>query len=178
MELLVSDVIQIFSIMVAMILGIISIIISVAALRQNTKIIKESNKAQIEIFPFKIYGDIVPRIKIQNFGASTGIVTGVKTIPEMPTNNIIINPFEFYEGLSLAPSQSFTTVFSKEDMANVPIKEFDVILTYNTLGDEVESKFHINYKFLDGSFETNSPSEEPIKALNKINQSIQGLLQK
>lgn len=177
-QLTVSDIIQIASIMIALFLGVISIIISVAALKQNTKIIKEGNKAQIEIFPFKIYGDIVPRIKIQNFGASTGIITDVKTIPEMPTNNIIINPFEFYKGLSLAPSQSFTTVFSKEDMANVPIEEFDVILTYNTLEDRVESKFHINYKFLDGSFETNSSSKDPSKALDKINQSIQGLLQK
>lgn len=178
MELTISDIIQIVGIIAALFVGIASIIISVITLRQNAKVIKESNKAQIEIFPFKIYGDIVPRIKIQNFGASTGIITDVKTIPEMPTNNIIINPFEFYKGLSLAPSQSFTTVFSKEDMANVPVEEFDVILTYNTLGDRVESKFHINYKFLDGSFETNSSSKDPSKALDKINQSIQGLLQK
>lgn len=51
-QLTVSDIIQIASIMVALILGVISIIISVATLKQNTKIIKESNKAQIEIFPF------------------------------------------------------------------------------------------------------------------------------
>lgn len=178
-QLTISDIIQIASIVVALILGVISIIISVAALKQNTKIIKESNKAQIEIFPFKIYGNVVPRIKIQNFGASTGIITNVKTIPEMPTKNIIVNPFEFYKGLSLAPNQSFTTVFSEQDdMANVPIEEFDVILTYTTLGDKVESKFHINYKFLDGSIETSSTSKDPSKALDKINQSIQGLLQK
>ena len=178
MELAISDIIQVAGIIVALILGVISIIISVVSLRQNANIIKESNKAQIEIFPFKIYGDIIPRIKIQNFGASTGIISDVKTVPEMPTENIIVNPFEFYKGLSLAPNQSFTTVFCKEDMANVPIGEFDIILTYNTLGDKVESKFHINYKFLDGSIETNSSSKDPSKALDKINQSIQGLLQK
>lgn len=177
-QLTVSDFIQIASIMIALILGVISIIISVTALKQNTKIIKESNKAQIEIFPFKIYGSVIPRIKIQNFGASTGIIIDVKTIPEMLTENMIVNPFEFYKGLSLAPNQSFTTVFSKEDMANVPIEEFDVILKYNTLGDNVESKFHINYKFLDGTMETSSTSKDPSKALDKINQSIQGLLQK
>lgn len=96
----------------------------------------------------------------------------------MPTENITINPFEFYKGLSLAPNQSFTTVFCNKDTTDVPIGEFEVILTYTTLGDKVESKFHINYRFLDGSMETSSPSKDPNKALDKINQSIQGLLQK
>ena len=59
-----SDIIQIVGICVALFTGIVSIIISIIALYQNSKIIKESNMAKIEIFPFKVYGDIVPRIKI------------------------------------------------------------------------------------------------------------------
>ena len=52
----ISDVIQIIGICVALLTGIISIIISIITLCQNSKIVKESNMAQIEVFPFKVYG--------------------------------------------------------------------------------------------------------------------------
>jgi len=180
MELTVSDIIQIIGIMVAIITGIASIIISVFSLRQNSKIVKESNKAQIEVFPFKIYGDIYPKIRIQNFGMTTGTIIDVKTIPEMPIDQMIINPFEFYKDLSLAPNQSFTTTFCKNNSneAEVPIEIFDVKITYKTLNEIVESTFHINYKFLHGYTETRSSSKTTESALDKINQSIQGLQQK
>lgn len=58
MELSTSDLIQLIGIMVAIITGITSIAISIITLRQNSKVVKESNKAQIEIFPYKVYGDI------------------------------------------------------------------------------------------------------------------------
>ena len=114
MKLSTSDIIQIIGILVALLTGIISIIISIIALCQNSKTIKESNMAQIEVFPLKIYGDTVPRIKVQNFGKTTGTIIDVNTSPKIPdTNNIVTNPFEFYKGLSLASGQSFTTIFSK-----------------------------------------------------------------
>ena len=136
MELSTSDLIQLMGIMVAIITGITSIVISVIALRQNSKIVKESNKAQIEIYPYKVYGDMFPRIKIQNFGKTTGTIIDVKTDPEIPTDNIIVNPFEFYRDLSLAPNQSFTTIFCKMNDGDpnsnpeVPIELFDVTFTY------------------------------------------------
>lgn len=180
MKLSTSDIIQLIGIMVAIITGIASIVISIATLRQNSKIVKESNKAQIEIFPFKIYGDVYPRIKVQNFGMTTGTILNVKTIPEMPINHMIINPFEFYKDLSLAPNQSFTAIFCKNDSSEpeVPIEKFDVVITYKTLNDTVKSAFHINYKFLDGYTESKSLSKTAESALDKINQSIQGLQQK
>lgn len=173
-----SDIIQLIGILVALMIGIISIIISIVAIRQNSKIIKESNKAQIEVFPFKIYGDVFPRIKIQNFGKTTGTITSVITNPEIPTDDILDNPFKYYEGLSLAPNQSFSTIFSKESEPEVPIKEFEVTLTYMTLDEKVVSKHRINYNFLDGYYEAHTSSTETNKALDKINRSIQGLQQR
>lgn len=180
MELSTSDIIQLISIMVAIITGIASIIISVISLCQNSKIVKESNKAQIEVFPYKVYGDIFPKIRIQNFGMTTGTIIDVKTVPEMPVEQMIINPFEFYENLSLAPNQSFTTIFCKKDAnkPNIPIEKFDVTLTYITLKETVKSTYHINYKFLEGCLEGKPTSGTTESALDKINQSIQGLQQK
>ena len=178
MGLTTSDIIQIIGIIVALLTGIISIIISIITLCHNSKIVKQSKMAQIEIFPLKIYGDIFPRIKIQNFGMSTGTIIDVKTIPNIPTQNIVINPFELYKGLSLAPNQSFVTVFSKKDDSDVPIIEFDVIITYKTLNKIVKSTIHINYKFLEGAFDAKISAKDVNSALNNINQSIQGLQQK
>lgn len=180
MELSTSDIIQLISIIIAMITGIASIIISVITLSQNSKIVKESNKAQIEIFPYKVYGDMFPKIRIQNFGLTTGKIIDVKTIPDMPVEHMVINPFEFYKDLSLAPNQSFTTTFCKRNSneAEVLIKIFDVEITYKTLNETVKSTFHINYKFLHGYTETISSSKTTESALDKINQSIQGLQQK
>lgn len=97
-----SDIIQIVGICAALFTGIVSIIISIIALCQNSKIIKESNMAQIEIFPFKVYGDIVPRIKIQNFGHTTGTVVDIEVLPTIPTNDIVVNPFDFYKKLIIS----------------------------------------------------------------------------
>ena len=47
MELSTSDLIQLIGIMVAIITGITSIAISIITLRQNSIMVKESNKAQI-----------------------------------------------------------------------------------------------------------------------------------
>lgn len=179
MELTISDIIQIIGICVALFTGIISIIISIITLCQNSKIIKESNMAQIEIFPFKIYGDAIPRIKIQNFGQTTGTIIDIKVLPAISTDDIVINPFDFYQGLSLAPNQSFITLFSKTSSIDVPLEEFDVKIKYKTLGKTVKSTYHINYKFIiEGTFETKSTTKDINKALDNINQSIQGLQQK
>lgn len=177
MKLSTSDIIQLIGIMVAIITGIASIIISVISLRQNSKIVKDSSKAQIEIFPFKVYGDIYPKIRIQNFGMTTGTIIDVKTNPEMPVDQMIINPFKFYKDLSLAPNQSFTTTFCTKEI-EVPVEVFDIEITYKTLNDIVKSTFHINYNFLSGYTETKMPSKTTESALDKINQSIQGLQQK
>lgn len=177
MELTTSDIIQIIGIMVALFTGIVSIIISIISICLNTKIIKKSNQAQIEVFPYKTYGDIVPRIKIQNFGKTTGTIINVETIPEMPIESMVINPFDFYTGLTLAPNQSFTTVFVQKNNfdAEVPIEEFDINIEYETLGKTIKSTHHINYKFLNAAFETKTSSNNETSALDKINQSIQGL---
>lgn len=172
-----SDVIQLIGIMVALLTGIISIIISIVTLRQNSVAMKESSRAQIEIFPFKIYGDPIPRIKIQNFGSSTGTIIDIKVVPEMP-DDFVVNPFLYYRDLSLAPNQSFVTVFTQTNLIDVPIKEFDIFYTYTTLHKKIKSRTHINYDFLDASFETSSKSNDAMKALDKINQSIQGLQQR
>ena len=51
-------------------------------------------------------------------------------------------------------------------------------IKYKTLGKTVKSTYHINYKFIEGAFETKSSTKYVNKALDNINQSIQGLQQR
>ena len=178
MKLSTSDIIQIIGIIVALTTGIISIIISVVSLRHNSKIIKESNMAQIEVFPFKFYGDPVPRIKIQNFGNTSATIMEIQINPPIPKDDIINNPFDYFSDLSIAPGQSYTNVFCKLSMESVPLEKFDVAITYRTMGKVIKKICHINYKFIEGQIETENNGIDPVKILNKINQSIQGLQQK
>lgn len=171
----ISDLIQIIGILIALFTGIASIIISTIALRQNARIVKESAKAQIVVFPFKFYGDMFPRIRIQNFGNTSGTITNIQTIPELPKENICVNPFEGYQNMTIAPNQSFTTIFCKENEPEVPLEEFDVIITYVTLGETIKETQHINYNFINVTLESSSNPKDIPTALQKINQSIQGL---
>lgn len=179
MKLGLSDIIQISGIVVALLLGIISIIISIITMRQNAKFIKEGNMAYIEVFPYRPNGggNPVPQIAIKNFGKSRGTIIDIKTDPEIPIEDSIDNPFLYYKNISLAPNQSFVTIFSKSDMMEPPLKEFDLFISYETLGEVINSKIHINYGFLDGLLEVKISADDERQILNNINQSIQGLRQ-
>lgn len=157
--------------------GIITCVVSVITLHRNRIVKEESSVAQIEIFPIKITGDPIPKIRIQNFGKSSGEIVSIFLDHELPVDKMIVNPFEYYIGATLASGQSFTTVFAidDQDLDKVPLKKFNVLLKVKSLGKVYTKTCHINYNILDGYLETKSTPKDPVKALNNINQSIQGL---
>ena len=59
------------STLVLTVTGIITCVVSVITLHRNRIVKEESSVAQIEIFPIKILGDPVPKLRIQNFGKSS-----------------------------------------------------------------------------------------------------------
>lgn len=173
-----SDYIQICGILTALLASIVFIIISIVSIHQNSKIIKEANMAQIEIFPFRMYGEPIDRITIKNFGNTTGIILDISLTPTNALNEMLINPFEYYKNMSLAPSQSFTAIL--QNKTKDEIDPFDITIKYKTLNKIKTSSFHIDYNFTNGLLETSpSPSSDKlINALNKITQSIQVLQQR
>lgn len=175
---LTSDTLQLLGILTALLTSVISIIISIISIRQNTKINKEASMAQIEIFPFKIYGDYILRIRIQNFGKTTGEIIDVEIDNKISSSiNPVMNPFNSFIGISLAPNQSYTTVFVRDDCtyAKPAVDEFDVYFEYKTLGKIIRKTCHINFKMINNIVTAQSSAKDAVKALNNINQSIQGL---
>lgn len=169
--------IKTISTIILTITGTITCIVSMITLHRNKIAKEQSSMAQIEIFPIKIVGDSIPKIRIQNFGKSSGKIVSISLDHKLPTDKMIINPFEHYKGMTLASGQSFTTVFVINDstLEKVPVEEFNVTMKIKTLGKEFEKTSHINYKFLDGGIETKTTPTDAVNALNNINQSIQGL---
>lgn len=126
------------------------------------------------MFPYNIYGDNIPRIRMQNFGKSLGQICEISAPDKAMT---ILSRFS---NCTLAPGQSITTLFIDLDTGIIApiIKEFDIQIQYQTLGETVKNVQHINYDFLYGTFENRKNEKDMTKILNNIHQSIQGLEQK
>ena len=71
-----SDWIQICGIIASTIVSLVAIVISVLTLRQNNKMIEESSRPNIQIYP--VYLNRIVYIIIKNFGASEAIIDEVK----------------------------------------------------------------------------------------------------
>lgn len=68
----VSDWIQLIGILASSIIGTAGIVISVHTLRQNNKMIEESTRPNIQIYP--VYANSILYIVIKNFGSSEAII--------------------------------------------------------------------------------------------------------
>ena len=92
MNLTVSDAIQLFSVFVALLLGLISIIISFKTMRQNTKMIEESTRPILIIYSEPISKSSSPNLNlvVKNIGKSCA------TIEEFKCN------YDFYNSNSYA----------------------------------------------------------------------------
>ena len=171
----ISDCIQLLSVVVALLIGVISIVISVLTLKQNEKVLIESKRGQISIFPMKIYGDKIPHIKIQNIGSSPLNIFFINTKPSIPEDDIVVNPFKQYNDAWLMPGQSFTSVFSKESDTIAPIDKFHVTAVYDTLGKTYWDEFDIDFNLVYETYETKKKVANAVEALTNIDQSIQAL---
>ena len=67
-----SDVIDLIGIFASLFIGVIAIIISILSLRQNSKMIEESTRPNIQIYP--VFLDDFFYIIIRNFGNSEAVI--------------------------------------------------------------------------------------------------------
>ena len=115
----ISDIIQICIAIITFLGIIVSIIISILTLRQNNKIIKESNRAQI-VF----YIDYNPTCNmyfliIKNFGNSIGKLISIDINPKLDWNKTNLKqeliPLTEAKDILLAPKQKVSSWFDFKD---------------------------------------------------------------
>lgn len=145
-----SDIIEIISIIASLTTSIIAIVISILTLRQSSKAIIESSRADIVFYIDTLTG-AQQFLTIKNFGKSVGKVLDIKITPElnysknpkMPNkpNPVLVD----YTNILLAPNQCVKSWFPFSDY---PDKRFDVYIKYETLGKPYEYNYTIDLSYI------------------------------
>lgn len=180
----VSDIIQIVSIVCTSLLSVIAIIISVLTLRKSSKTIIESSRANIMLY-FDVSSKSNSYIVLKNFGNSSGKIINIKISPElypykgttMNITNAIDKGIDF-TNVVLAPNQAIRTWFP---FINHPDKQFQIKLSYKTLGKIYTENYSLNINYVDKlnylyvkSIDINDDKE----ALVTINNTLMRLTEK
>lgn len=168
-----SDKIQIISIISSTLISVISIGIAVATLKQSNYIARESNRADIVFFIDKKRTESFYSLIIKNFGNSSGKVIDIDIDPKLSYENsrfsIDKKVLTDYKNIFLAPGQSITSVF---DFQSYPDREFNIKITYETLGKTYSESYTINLDYRDGVLSTSPTIRDTATALKQINESI------
>ncbi|WP_395546852.1 MULTISPECIES: hypothetical protein [unclassified Lacrimispora] len=133
MNFTLSDVIQLFSVLVALLLGLISIIISIKTMRQNSKMIEESTRPILIIYSEYADNDNL-NLVVKNIGKSCA------TIKDFRCNYDLLNSGSYaFEGgdylldyitLTLPPDEGRKCTLVRKSI-NAPV-EFDIKYTSST----------------------------------------------
>lgn len=142
-------IIELIGVLVSLLLGIASIVISVLTLNQNSKMIEESSRPNIAVYGKKIYIGITKYILIvKNFGSSSGTITDFKCDKNLKDYALIkdYNPFEHIIGTTLVPGQSIFCELSLKSLNTKNISGFSFTISYKGIKTYLNNKFIVNTK--------------------------------
>lgn len=179
----ISDIIQIISIICTSSLSIIAIIISVITLKQSSKAIVESSRANIMLYFDTPTGNSF--IVLKNFGNSVGKVLDINISPKLQRSKSpqiigkqnVSSPFDF-KNITLAPNQSIKSWFP---FKNYPDKHFQINLKYETLGKIYNENYCIDINYVDSIdylFTSNIDTKDEKQALVNINNTLMRINEK
>lgn len=146
-----SDIIEIISIIANLITSIIAIVISILTLKQASKAVIESSRADIVFYVDTLTGD-QQFLTIKNFGKSVGRILSLKIAPELDYSKSTqmhndSNPvLPDYANILLAPNQCIKSWFP---FSYYPDKHFDVYIKYKTLGKTYEYNYPIDLSYIE-----------------------------
>ena len=183
-EITTSDWIQIIIAFITFLGIIVSIIITVVTIKKNSKVIRESNRAQI-IF----YIDYNPAcdmyfLIIKNFGKSIGKLLKLQIAPKLDWQKTKFEqdriPLTEATDILLAPGQKVSSWF---DFKEYPDKVFDVIIEYETLNEVYKDNYKIDLNYISNidwitPYPLDDHSKDNKAVLYKINNSIRDLTDK
>lgn len=146
-----SDIIQLFGIIASLISSIVAIIISLKTLKQNSKMIEESTKPSIQIYPVHI--GRISYIIIKNFGQSTAYIDEIfcnhKFSKEETLNRDFgENIFDLISGAILSPGYSIKCPLVAQEVSSI---QFNFKIKYHSTCKNYEETFcfncHSNFPF-------------------------------
>lgn len=178
-----STIIDIISIITSSILSIVAIIISVKTLKQSSKTIIESSRANIVFYIDTLTGG-QQFLTIKNFGNSIGKILKIDIFPRPDYSKspklhgkpapVITD----YKNIFLAPNQCIKSWFP---FSKYPDKKFTIIVTYETLGHSYTESYPIDLSYIEAidylrktSFNIDNEKE----ALVNIDNTLRSLSEK
>lgn len=180
----ISDWIQIGIAFITLVGIISSIVIAVLTLRQNNKIIRESNRANIVFYIDYNPGCNMYFLIIKNFGNSIGKLLSVAITPKLSWDKTKFKqhlvPLTEAKDILLAPNQKVSSWF---DFKDYPDKKFSVIVKYETLGKKYVEKYTIDLNYINNidwlnQYAFDDHTKDYKNVLYKINSSIKDLTDK
>ena len=139
-----SDIIQILGISASLLTSIIAIVISVKTLKQNSRMMEESSRPNIQIYP--LYIDTIVYIIIKNFGSSEAYIDEIKcshsfTRDETFGDDLGADIFDRLQGTIFSPGYSLRCPLIGYKVIN---EVFNFQVKYHSLSKKYQSNFSFN----------------------------------
>lgn len=139
-----SDVIEICGIIASLITSIAAIVISVKTLRQNSKMIEESTRPNIQIYP--VYMNSILYIVIKNYGASEAYIDQIDCNHQFSPNETMgdklgADIFSRVKGAILSPGYAIKCPLIAHEITD---DDFCFHLLYHSAEKSYETEFHFN----------------------------------
>lgn len=143
-SLTVSDIIEIIGIISSTTVSIVAIVISLASLRQNSRMIEESTRPNLQIYP--VYLDAILYIVIKNYGASEAYIDEIickhKFTPEETMGGKLGEDiFSRVKGAIFSPGYSLKCPLIAHKISD---DDFYFHISYHSSEKSYEAEFHFN----------------------------------
>lgn len=175
----IGDWINVILCILSFVLAAISVVTVVITLRQNKKMIEESNRPYISV-----YGDETnfssPQfyIILKNFGKTGAVIKTLDCDIDLSkySYNTGITPFQNIVGTMLAPNQNFVCNIDNMKLSadSVEVMNFHIVYTANN--KEYDEYYPVNYLALKKNITTKSATKD--KELKAISYTLQEMVQK
>lgn len=165
--LTVSDLINLFGILASLLVSIIAIGISILSLRQTSKMIEDSTRPNIQIYP--VFLNNLLYIVIRNFGNSEAIIDEITCSHHFSAKEYLGNPndngFLRLKGSSFCPGYSLRCPLIAHKVAN---ETYEFKLKYHSSTHKYEASFAFNpYNA--------TPFADPYPSGNSVDENIQNI---
>ena len=175
----VSDWINLSLSILSFILAVISVVTVVITLRQNHKMIEESNRPYITV-----YGDETnfssPQfyVIIKNFGKTGGVIESLECDIDLSKYSYQtgITPFQNIVGTLIAPNQNIVCNIDNRKLGEDKVHIINFTIKYKANGKIYCEKYPVNYLALKKNITTKSSTQD--KELKIISYTLQEMVQK
>lgn len=139
-----SDVIEICGIIASLLVSIVAIAISIISLRQNSRMIEESTRPNLQIYP--VYMNSILYIVIKNYGASEAYIDQIDCDHQFSPNETMgdklgADIFSRVKGAILSPGYAIKCPLIAHEITD---DDFRFHLLYHSTEKSYEAEFHFN----------------------------------